>query len=262
MEQLIDVDRYPICQIDSSEYRSLVKRFSAQLSRDGLINLAGFLTPHVLEQSVSELLPLIMTESFTHCREHNVFFDDVGGLDPDHPALKKLRTTSHTICADQLHSKLVTEIYESEEFVKFLAAIIGKPELYPMEDRLGRVNVMAYYEGEALNWHFDRSEFTITLLLQSPEYGGKFQVCKGLRDQAGFNLDEIGRMLAGNGGNVLTKQISAGSLTIFQGKYTAHRITPVLGNRPRIVAVFSYFEAPNVRFSEFEQIGFYGRVAQ
>ena len=161
-----------------------------------------------------------------------------------------------------MHSNIVTEIYESEEFVKFLAAMVGKPVLYPMADRLGRVNVMAYYEGEALNWHFDRSEFTITLLLQSPETGGEFQICKGLRNQGGFNLDEIGRMLADNGGNVLTQQMSAGSLTIFQGKYTAHRITPIVGSRPRILAVFSYYEEPDVRFSEFEQKGFYGRAAQ
>ena len=31
------------------------------------------------------------------------------------------------------------------------------------------MNVMAYREGEALNWHFDRSEFTTTLLLQQAE---------------------------------------------------------------------------------------------
>jgi hypothetical protein len=40
---------------------------------------------------------------------------------------------------------------------------------------LARVNVMAYHDGEALNWHFDRSEFTTTLLLQNPEAGGLFE---------------------------------------------------------------------------------------
>ena len=34
---------------------------------------------------------------------------------------------------------------------------------------------MSYREGEALNWHFDRSEFTVTLLIQTPEEGGDFQ---------------------------------------------------------------------------------------
>jgi hypothetical protein len=39
---------------------------------------------------------------------------------------------------------------------------------------LARVNAMQYGAGEGLNWHFDRSEFTTTLLLQAPKAGGAF----------------------------------------------------------------------------------------
>jgi hypothetical protein len=34
---------------------------------------------------------------------------------------------------------------------------------------------MDYRPGEALNWHFDRSQFTTTLLIQAPEQGGEFE---------------------------------------------------------------------------------------
>jgi hypothetical protein len=37
-----------------------------------------------------------------------------------------------------------------------------------MADPLARLNAMAYGEGQGLNWHFDRAEFTTTLLLQAP----------------------------------------------------------------------------------------------
>ena len=45
-----------------------------------------------------------------------------------------------------------------------------------------------------------------------------------------------------------------------KGKNTAHRISPVIGPRERMTAVFSYYELPGVLFSEEERIGFYGRA--
>jgi hypothetical protein len=53
----------------------------------------------------------------------------------------------------------------------------------------------------------------------------------------------------------------AGTLNVFRGKNTAHRVTPVAGPVDRIIAVFSYYETPGVRFSDEERIGFYGRAA-
>jgi hypothetical protein len=55
--------------------------------------------------------------------------------------------------------------------------------------------------------------------------------------------------------------LAAGTLNVFAGRNTAHRVTPVLGNRSRIIAVFSYYDKPGVAFSSAERIGFYGRAA-
>jgi hypothetical protein len=55
--------------------------------------------------------------------------------------------------------------------------------------------------------------------------------------------------------------LEPGTLNVFRGKNTAHRVTPVAGARARIIAVFSFYEQPRVRFSAEEQIGFYGRSA-
>ena len=90
----------------------------------------------------------------------------------DHPALRRVETVNHTVCGDQIPESVPLWIYEWPQFAVFLAATVGKETLYAMRDPLARVNVMAYREGEALNWHFDRSEFTTTLLLQAPEAGG------------------------------------------------------------------------------------------
>ncbi len=111
-----------------------------------------------------------------------------------------------------------------------------------------------------INWHFDRSEFTTTLLLQAPESGGGFEYRTGLRSAGDPNYDGVARLLEGRDRQVETLHLAPGTLNVFRGKNTAHRVTPVAGGRERIIAVFSFYERPGVLFSEEERIGFYGRA--
>jgi hypothetical protein len=121
-------------------------------------------------------------QSHEHRRLHNIHFKpDIPGLAPDHPALRKVETISHSVCADQIADSIVLSIYQYEPLINFLAATMDKPRPHVMQDPLARANVMSYRDGEALNWHFDRSEFTTTLLLQAPEQGGDFEYRTDLR---------------------------------------------------------------------------------
>ena len=138
---------------------------------------------------------------------------------------------------------------------------MGKERLYTMADPLAAMNVMTYRAGQALNWHFDRSEFTTTLLLQEPEAGGAFRYRSDLRSDDDPNYEGVARLLEGADPHVETLPLAAGTLNIFKGKNTAHRVTPVAGARERIIAVFSYYERPDVLFSEAERIRFYGRAS-
>ena len=167
---------------------------------------------------------------------------------------------NHTICADQFAHGTITRIYEWRPLLDFLAATMNKPRLFPMADPLARINVMAYYDGEMLNWHFDRSEFTTTLLLQAPHSGGAFQYRSGLRSEVDPNYEGVGRLLAGDDPDIVSLPLVPGTLNIFRGRNTAHRVSAVEGALPRIVAVFSYYETPGVSFSEAERLGFYGRT--
>ena len=54
--------------------------------------------------------------------------------------------------------------------------------------------------------------------------------------------------------------LAPGTLNVFKGRNTAHRVTSVEGDRARIIAVFSYYETPDVIFSGAERLGFYGRT--
>ena len=72
-------------------------------------------------------------------------------------------------------------IYDAPEFRKFIATIVGEPALYEYADPLSSINVHYADEGQELGWHFDNSEFAITLLLQAPQSGGQFEYVRDLR---------------------------------------------------------------------------------
>jgi hypothetical protein len=261
MHDILDLDRYPLDQADSAATRALVARCQADLAADGMFNLDRLLRPGAISRAVAEVKPVLERASFTHRRSHNIYFrNDLPGLAPDHPALRNCETVNHTICADQIAGTVLMRLYQWPPFAAFLAAVMDKPDLYTMADPLARVNVMAYRDGEALNWHFDRSEFTTTLLLQAPEGGGGFQYRTGLRSGDDPNYDGVARLLEGRDRQVETLHLAPGALNVFRGKNTAHRVTPVAGGRERIIAVFSFYERPGVQFSEEERIGFYGRA--
>lgn len=257
-ECVFDLDSYPLHSAGSA----VGERARENLASKGIFDLEGFLKPEAIARCLKELVPVIDAHAFTHKRRHNIYFRKaVPGLDAGHSALREFETVNHTICADQFADSLLARIYEWPPLLDFLSHAMDKPRLYPMADPLARINVMAYGEGEALNWHFDRSEFTTTLLLQAPQAGGAFEYRTGLRSEADPNYHGVARLLDGQDPAVNRLDLKAGTFTVFKGRNTAHRVSPVSGPRRRIVAVFSYFERPGVRFTDEERIGFYGRAA-
>ena len=260
MNNLIDLDSYPLHQLDSDAGQALLRRCMDDIERNGMFTLKGFLRREVIDIIVPSMLRKIETESFTHSREHNVYFDDrIEGLAADHPALARMQTVNHTLCGDQI-AEALREVYEWPALAEFLARVMQKDALYPMADPLACANVMAYFEGEALNWHFDRSEFTTTLLLQAPREGGQFQYRQALRSDDDPNYDGVGRLLSGEDDEVSTLQLGAGDLNVFKGKNTAHRVVPPVGEMARLITVFTYYETPGRMFSNEENLGFYGRT--
>lgn len=261
MKNSLDLNRYPLDRPESAGYADLVKDCRAALSADGMFNLHGLMRADIAQKVADALKPKFATEAFIHNRRHNVYFKrDVPGLAPDHPALVQFETTNHTLCADQIAGNFVLKLYEWPPLIAFLAAAMGKTQLYEMPDPLARVNTMAYRAGEALNWHFDRSEFTTTLLLQSPDAGGEFQYRTDLRTANDPNYDGVAKLLHGQDPKMQTIRPDVGTLNVFRGINTPHRVTPIEGTRDRIIAVYSYYDRPGVIFSAEEKIGFFGRA--
>lgn len=261
MEHIIDLDRYPLHRQGAADWNDLVAFAKAGLAQDGLFNLPGFMLPQALASVLAHVHPRMEIDSFHHRRWHNIYFkDEVDGLAADDAALTKVETANHTLCHDQMQGTALDKIYQWPEFGAFLAAVMDKPQLYTMDDALAGLNVLEYRPGEALNWHFDRSIFTTTLLLQEATEGGLFEYAKDLRSDNNPNHAGIADLLAGQIEPTKLKQ-EAGTLNVFLGVNTAHRVSTVGPGTSRIVAVLSHYDTPGRAFSAEEQMGFFGRVA-
>ena len=165
MREILDLERYPLDRPGTKAWLDLVGKCRSDLVADGMFNLDGLVRPEALQRIVAEIQPVMDTLSFVHKRKHNIYFrKEVPGLEAGHPALAMVETVNHTVCADQISQGLLMWIYEWSPFITFVSAAMRKDALFPMGDALARVNVMAYRDGETLNWHFDRSEFTLSLI--------------------------------------------------------------------------------------------------
>ncbi len=262
MHDILNLDTYPLDKPGSPEWLALVERCRADLARDGMFSLDGLMKEDVAQANADVLEDKFKTESFNHKRAHNIYFKDtVEGLAPDHPALQKVETSNFTLCADQIQGTPVLRLYDWPPFAEFLAATMDKEQLYTMDDPLARLNVMAYGAEQALNWHFDRSEFTTTMLLQAPEEGGEFIYSPELRSDDDPNYAGVEQLLNGEDPNMRSITLNPGTLNIFRGKNSPHRVGTVKGDKTRVIAVFTFYERPGVTFTEEENIGFYGRAS-
>ncbi len=262
MEMLppINLDKYPLHDVRSNAYAELVVQCRADLETTGMFNLEGFMTDEAIAETVASVTPRLTPQSaFVHARKHNIYFKKITDLPDGHPALREVETRNITLCADQCLGSPVDTLYSWQPMATFLADTLQQEALYPMDDPLARFNIMGYPDGWGLNWHFDRSQFTTTLLLQAPEAGGEFVYRTDLRSDDNPNYDGVARVLADTDPDIKSLVATAGTLNVFKGKNTAHRVTPVVGKTPRIVAVFTYYDHPGAQFSKEERIGFYGR---
>jgi hypothetical protein len=155
----------------------------------------------------------------------------------------------------------ISELCESDDLTAFIAAVLGKRVLYRSADPLDAVEIAIFGDGDELGWHFDNSEFSVTVMYQQAEAGGHFDYSPRLRDGHDENYPGVQKILRGDSGSVIRLPASPGTLAVFRGQHALHRVTPVRGPRPRINSVLTYGEQPGMKLTELTQKLFYGRTA-
>ncbi|HBM69613.1 MAG TPA: arpA protein, partial [Rhodobacteraceae bacterium] len=133
--------------------------------------------------------------------------------------------------------------------------------LFEYADPLSSINVHYAGEGQELNWHFDNSEFAITLLLQAPLAGGEFEYLRDLRDaeKGDMNFSGVQAVVEGKR-QPEALSVEPGTLVLFRGRNAMHRVAPTQGARDRILVVLAYNSKPGIALSEAARMTFFGRL--
>lgn len=262
LADILDLRLYPIDARDSLAYRALIADSRDRLRRDGAATFPGFVTDASVQAMAAEAVAL-QPKMFRFREEHTVYFKpQEAERDAAHPLRRMMVTEKDTAAyADIPQDSMVRRLYQSDAVLHFINDVLDDGPIYRHADPLAALNIQNFSAGQQLGWHFDRSDFSVTLSIQAPEAGGDFEYVRMLRREGDECYDSVGRFLD----DATTQDVQIlpqvpGTLAMFRGHYSLHRVAPVIGDRLRINAVLAYVNEPGVVFSDYARRLFYGRA--
>ena len=259
----IDLERYPIADLSSRPAQELIDRCRSLLRHDGLCLLPGFLTAQAVEESAAEARAGL-DRAFV--KERSIQAYDEEDYDPslaaDDPVRTAHRHSMRVIAYDRIaEGSPLRRLYEWDGLCAFLAEVLEEPRVYRCADPLISLVVTAMGDGQEQGWHFDDNEYVVSLLLQKPERGGEFEYAPMLRDDGDQAYDRARAVFAGTSDEVEVAGVEPGTLALFRGRRSLHRVSPVSGDRDRLIALLSFDAQPGMVFPARVQENNTGRSA-
>lgn len=260
-KNLVNSRRYPLHSPATSAYNALVMQCQQDLKERGASVLPEFTTPEATAQMVADT-NRVVNEAYLCNDIHNVFLEEDNLSFPkDHPRRRKEKTSLNSVAYDQMRKNdALRLLYEWDPLLHLVGDVLGREKIYRMEDPFASLTVNVMGEGQNHGWHFDESEVTTTLMLQCPAEGGQFEFVHGSCDADREDYEAITDILNGTSQAIQSLEVHPGTLVLFAGYYSIHRVTPVAGKRARYLATFCFKDKPGVRNSPEVQQLFYGRT--
>ena len=256
----MNLSQYPIDTPENPETQRLIQECRSALSAKGMCILPDFVSATTLDRMQQEAKTL---SPDAHHNEHWRTSPRGGGDSPVGKSTKATRASIWAIAFDQMSSDSPSrQLYQSDDLLNFVSAITDEPELYRCIDPLVSCHFSVFRDGDELGWHYDpKTNLVLTLQLQDADDGGHFEFANGVRSKEFDNAEIELAIIEGRYDNILSPDLRPGTLTIINGYSSFHRVTPVLGNRERIVTLLNYSKTPGYCFSDNIQQRFFGRVA-
>ena len=260
--ELVNLRRYPINDLSTELARQLARHCRRQLDETGACELPEFLTRDAVAKLVQEgeaLSPLAYHSVVTGTAYLEIPDES---WPADHPRRFFDRTSVGVIAYDQFpaHSAL-RRLYEWDGLMDFIAAALAKERLYRYADPMGALNLAVMGESERLHWHYDQTDFVTSIALRASERGGDFEYVPLIRSAADENYTRVKRLLEGSQEGIVRVPMQPGTLLLFEGRNSIHRVTPIHGETTRLVALLAYDTKPGTRSSKVLQMARYGRTA-
>ena len=269
---LVNLGRYPIGDLTSAEGRALVEKARRDLAATGCASFPCFLAPAALTDAVEEAT-VAAPVAFETDDTHNAYqLSTDAELGPEHVRNKQMRTRVASTACDELDpSRAIRALYASDELLGLVKAITCAPSIHRLADPLGAASINVFRSGWSHAWHYDESEFTVTLSLVEATQGGAFEFTEPLRrsvddlaydttaavinEHSEYGVEPAGARCPG----VRAAPFAPGTLQIFAGRASLHRVSEVEGER--LVAVYCFSDVEGFVNSPEVQRMFWGREA-
>jgi hypothetical protein len=258
---LIDLERYPINDLDGSAARAVIDDARHQIAKDGLAELPGFITQ-------SGVAALVADADRLSERAHPS--GGVGTADlelpsdewpKDHPRQRWMPYGVRAVGYDVIpFDSPLRQIYELAAVSRFIEEVLERGTIYHYADGCGALNLAVMAEGDELQWHYDQTDFVVSLAIQDADRGGDFEVVPKIRTHDDERYDEVRKLLDGDRSRVVTLEMTPGTLLIFEGRHSIHRVSPIEGPSLRHVGLLAYDTKPGTVSSDLLREIRYGRA--
>jgi hypothetical protein len=261
VDALVDLDRYPVLDPDGPGLAAVVADARAQLTGTGAVELPGFIRPEmiaVLAADADALAPRAHHSEGvgTAYLEYPDF-----SLPEDHPRLTWRPYAVGAVPYDLMPaSSSLRRLYEWEPLRLLVERILDRGTIHRYADPFGALNLAVMGEGDELQWHFDQTDFVVSLAIQTAASGGAFEVFPRIRSADDERYDDVAAALSGERDDAVVLPMVPGTLLVFEGRHSLHRVSPVGGGSPRHVGLLAYDTVPGTMGSELLRENRYGRT--
>jgi len=234
--------------------------YSEILRSEGILVFNSFINSRglsILQKEASDLKDL----SYKSSSEYNVYVSEYDNSFPNDSARNRIMSTSKKCIPNDLipNNSILQKMYDSDIIRSFFMDLLNKNELHPYSDPLSSININYYDKGDALGWHFDNSDFTITLLIKNCEKGGVYEFFNDMRYKDGKEDYSFVEKILDNKISGTKVESFEGDLMIFKGNKSIHQVTAVEEGE-RILVTFNYNESEGIPLSEQSRKTFFGRI--
>lgn len=259
---LINRSRYPLTEPQSPQLAAQIATLRASLEKTGAAEAPAFLSTSGLARCIADAESLA-PQQYKSVGEGTAYLEEPAAhWSTDHPRAIKQRYSVGVVAYDQFpEDSPVRCLYEWAPVISFVSAVLERAPLYRYADPMGALNLAVMGDGDELQWHYDQTDFVVSLALRDAEIGGDFEVAPKLRSDADENYPGVSRVLAGDADEVTRLPMTPGTLLIFAGRHSLHRVSPIAGRTERLVALLGYDTKPGTKSTPHLQRKRYGRVA-
>jgi hypothetical protein len=245
--EFIDLPRYPL--EDDAAFAPVAADCRRQLLESSFAALPGFLRAGVPERMTAEVLQ-VLPRAYRRDKLFSAYAGAAPGEFPvGHARNRRHLNRQYVVPTDIIdRSAAMRRLYENDLLTRRVAEMLGEPDLYRLADPVMACTSTVMYDGDTHGWHFDRNDFVVSIVLQASEAGGTFDFAPYIRSDADENYPAVEQVLDGTSDRVRRIRVEPGTLLLFCGRRAIHRVAPIRGSTPRVIALYSYDRTANVRY--------------